>query len=204
MKSLIYFSITVLLLSSCKYLERLELKDYPVTPISAENYKELNGTYSNEADTACGTYRSDKEGDSTFQVTQSTLIPLLITHVPEKAYTFKRDSTGQVLPQEPGWLEMEFTSPKSVTLSFYRNDKFIFSDTIRGRFKKGYFYRNPRWYFAPFIPLFFAYKNELLRIGKSGDNLVVDYYNRNWGMLVIVGGSSKERSKSVYHKKKNE
>ena len=203
MKLIISLSAVILLLISCKHLERLELKKYPVTPLTAENYTELNGTYSNEADTACGTYRNDKEGDSTFQVTWNTLIPLLITHVPEKAYTFRRDSTGKILPQEPGWLKMEFTSPKSVTLSFYRNDQFIFSDTIRGRFKKGYFYRNPRWYFAPFIPLFFAHKNELLRIGKSGDNLVVDYYNRSWGMLFAVGGSSKERSKSVYPKKKS-
>lgn len=204
MKLTLYCSLVILLIVSCKHLERLELKDYPLTPISKENYRELNGTYSNMSDTACGTYRNDKEGDSTFNVVWNTLITTLITHVPDKAYSFKQDSAGNILKQDTGWVKLEFTSSKSLTLSFYRNDKFIFSEIIRGKFKKGYFYRSPRWYFAPFIPLFFAYKNEQVRIGKSGNQLVVDYYLNNWGIFFIAGGAMKECSKSVYQIKKDE
>lgn len=194
------FALLVILTVSCNHLERLKaFEDYPVTPVSKDNYRELNGTYSNQSDTAIGTCYNSHFSDSTETLEVDYLLESLITNIPESAY---RDSAGNLRTSEKGWIQIDFTSPSSAVIRYYRGNQFIFSEEIFGKMKKGYFYRRPRWYFAPFIPLFFAYNNELVRIGKSGEHLVVDYYLNSWGMILIAGGSIKNRSKAVYTRKK--
>lgn len=191
----------IFLTTSCKQLEKLELQEYQITPVSSENHEILNGTYSNLSDTACGTYYNNNFNDSGKTVSRSDLIRSFTKILPSKSV--EPDSNGLV-KQAKEWINIEFVSEKKATVSFYRDEQFCFSKTIRGKFKKGYFYRRPRFYFIPFVPLFFGYKNELVRIGKSGDQLVVDHYDNSFLFLLVGGGWNKERTKSVYSIRKNE
>ncbi|WP_430401664.1 hypothetical protein [Fluviicola sp.] len=192
MKKVLYFSFTLLLLTiSCTQLKRLELKDYPITPVSRENYKELNGTYLNRSDTACGTSYDSRVDRSDIPVTDDDLIRTLITKIPESVDLDQGES-----------VKIEFTSRKKATIGYYRVDKLLFSKVISGKFKNGYFYRRTKWYLIPFFPLFARYENDQVRIGKSGDKLIVDSYYKSFGLYFIAGGSNRGRTKAVYPIKK--
>lgn len=200
MKVISFLFVISLFVAGCKHLEQLELKEYPVTPVSADNYQALNGTYSNVSDTAIGTSYNNHYNTSAKPVAKTNLIQSLVTFLPQQPV--ERDSNG-IIKKEKEWVNIEFVSAKKAILSYYRNEEFLCSKSIKGTFKNGYFYRRPRWYFIPFIPLFFGYKNELIRIGKSGDQLIVDHYDNSFIFLLVGGGWNKERSKSVYPSKKN-
>ncbi|MGV3611381.1 MAG: hypothetical protein ACO1N0_10555 [Fluviicola sp.] len=201
MKFTLVLFVLAFITAGCSQLEKLELKEYPITPVTRENYKLLNGRYSNLSDTACGTFYNNHFNDSKQAVSSSDLMKSLTRFKPSKP--LGSDSNGLVKPVKE-WVNIEFVSAKKATVSFYRNERVCFSKTIRGKFKSGYFYRRPKWYFVPFVPLFFGYKNEQLRIGKSGDQLLVDHYDNSFLFLLVGGGWNKECTKSVYSIPKNE
>ena len=84
----------------------------------------------------------------------------------------------------------------------YHNDKFVFSKNIRGKFRNGYFYRRPKVYVMPLIPLLFGYNFERTRIGiTTNEDLIIDYTINMWGFALVAGSAEKGATSSIYKKK---
>ena len=73
--------------------------------------------------------------------------------------------------------------------------------TINGRFKKGYFYKQPYFICAPFIPLFFGYTIDRYRIGLTESTLIIDNLSSYWWFFIIAGGYKKLHASSTYHRR---
>ena len=93
---------------------------------------------------------------------------------------------------------MKFLSHKRATVTAYQNGAVLFSKSIRGRFKNGYFYAKPKMFIIPFFPIFYAHNFKRVRIGKIGSDLVIDHTLKSWGFALMAGGSDRGRSTSIY------
>ena len=197
MKSISYFFFFLTILFSCKSLSSLGLRDHPVVPVHKKNPGELNGLYSNKHYTICGKLRHIPSSGHN-ELEKSSALTQLIMIVPDKFY---RDESGEIIKEEDKWIKLEFSSKNKASIGLYRNETLMFSKTIHGKFRNNYFYLRPKAFVLPFVPLLFGYNFERARIGKSGNNLIIDYSVNRWGFALVAGGSDKGYTSSVYKSK---
>lgn len=183
-------------ISSCKPLHDLGIKNYPVDSLSTNEYRKLNGIYSNMHINIEGKLKySPYSGMDDLQ--NLTLLDQLFIKVPEKYYI--RANGSQILPEEK-WIKIEFTSARKASVSFYRNDTLVNDKKIRGKMKDGYFYIRPKGFVAPLV-IVFGYHFQRTRLGRSGEYLLVDYSINNWGFALIGGSSIKGFASAAYKPK---
>ena len=137
-------------------------------------------------------------GNGFDELEQQMILNQLFLNIPESYY---RDTEGNMIDPNEKYVKIEFLSSKKATVSFYHNERFVFSKNINGRFKNGYFYLRPKIFVIPIVPLVFGYNFERTRIGKSGSNLLIDYSVNRWGFALVAGSSDKGYTSSVYRKK---
>lgn len=195
--SLVFFIIAILLsTTSCKPLDELGIKNYPVSSLSISEYKKLNGIYSDKHISIEGKLKHSPYSGFD-ELENLSLLDQLFLSVPEKAY---RGGKGNLIPPEEKWVKMEFNTAKKATISLFHNDTFLFAKKIHGKMKDGYFYTRPKIFILPFIVVF-GYNFQRTRIGISGENLIVDYSVNRWGYVIIAGSSDKGYVSSVYKSK---
>ena len=188
-------SILILVTTGCKSLSKVGSNNFQVVNLTKDNFKQLNGTYSNSFDTIIGTINhfpydglSDKQ--------RVTVLNQLFQNFPETAW---RDKNGNMINHKEKWIKIDFNSKKRATISMYHNDKFVFSKNIRGKFKNGYFYLRPKIYVIPIFPLVFGYNFERTRMGKTTDgDLIMDYTVNMWGFALFAGSADKGATSSIY------
>ncbi len=175
--------------AGCKPLSKMGLENHRVTPVTGSEFTRLNGLYRNVSDTVDGRVVFAPYGrfDDTTSV---DLLGHLYYNVPWKKRAWG-DSTSQIA--------LEFQSPTKVNVSLYKADTLVKTWTLKGKFKKGFFYLRPRVWAAPFIPVFFGYNFERAAIGISAGGLVLKYTINYWA-FALVAGSSEVGSVSAFFK----
>lgn len=159
--------------------------------------EKLNGFYSNSPDSIIGGIKhTPYDGFGNFE--RLTILGQLFWNVPESAW---RDSTGKYIEPKLKYVSIAFQSKRKATISLYQNDEFIFSKTIHGKFKNGYFYVRPKILILPIFPIVFGYNFERARIGKLENSLIIDYTVNRWGFALIAGSSDRGVSSSLYKQK---
>ena len=190
----------ILFSTSCTSLTKLGVDDYPNDNLTKKNYSELNGTYSNSHDTIFGKLEhAPFDGYNELELLEhQNILNQLFLIVPESSF---RSEDKKIIDPKEKWIKIEFKSSRKAVVSMYHNDKFVFSKNIHGKYKNGYFYLRPKIFIFPGIPLAFGYSFERARLGKSGDNLLLDYSINMWVVAAISGSSDKGYCSSVYKKK---
>lgn len=193
------FTILTLVVTGCKSLSKVgNTNAQAITTLTKDNFKQLNGIYSNRFDTLIGSI-NHFPGDGQSDEQRITVLFQLFQNYPETAW---RDESGKMIDPKEKWIKIEFNSKKHATISLYQNDKFVFSKNIHGKFKNGYFYLRPKVYVIPLIPLVFGYNFERTRIGKTtDDDLVIDYTVNRWGFALVAGSADIGASSTIYKKK---
>jgi len=188
----------LLTIMSCKPLSKLRIEGYPIEKISKDNYTELNGIYSNQFDTIIGKLEHSP-GHGTFDIlNEQTIMSQLFWPTPEQAL---KDDFGKRIEPEYISVKIEFESSKKAIVSMYQNDQLLFSKSIRGKFKNGYFYLRPKFFIIPLFPLIYGHHFERTRIGKTGNNLTIDYNINTFFIMVMGGGFDKGYASSIYRHK---
>lgn len=169
-------------------MKNLAQAEYPIEPIKREDFSRLDGTYNNRQEIVFGQivhmpYRGMNENDR-------ILLDRLFVNFPDKAY------------EKDVELKIEFTSCRKATVTAYQNGQIFLTKNIRGKFKKGYFYVRPKVFVIPFFPVFYWHNFERVRLGKVGDDLVVDHTLRSWGFALFAGGLDKGCSTSIYKRQR--
>jgi hypothetical protein len=186
MKQSIYIFIIVSIITcSCKPLSETGNKRIGIEQLNNTDFQALNSTYSFNYDTIFGKIKHDPyDGLSDHQ--RISLLNQLFRKFPKTAW---RDENNQVIDPREKWIKIEFLSARQARISFYHNDRFVFSGNIHGKFKYGYFYLRPKMYVVPLIPLVFGYHFERTRIGKTRDDrLLIDHSINRW-LFALVSGS---------------
>ena len=194
MKNLLLIIIIAFTIIGCKPLSKLGIESYTIDNIGKSNLSELNGTYMNQHDTVVGKLRYTP-GSGFDELEELSILNQLFLSVPKIAW---RDSLGTMIEPDEKYIQIEFINSHKAKISFYHNDKFIFTKKIRGKIKNGYFYLRPKAFVIPLIPLIFGYSFQRTRIGKSRDNLIIDYTVNQWGFALVAGSSNKGYSSSVF------
>lgn len=198
MKSVVYFLVaSLLLLSRCKSLSSLGMKEYVANPMHGGNVNALDGMYSNKYDTIIGKLSHGPYAGFNPMINTSAATQL-IWSVPEAYY---RNRDGNQIKSEDKLLKLEFLTKRKAFVSLYENETLLFSKKIRGKVKGNFFYLRPKAFVLPFVPLLFGYHFERARIGKSGDNLIIDYSINSWGFALIAGSSDKGYTSTVYKRR---
>ncbi len=186
----------MLVLLSCKSLSKMGLKEYPATPLSKRNFKSANGTYSEVPDTGNG-QMSREPGTGFYGEKGLTLFDQLPSWIgpPKEAY---RKPNGEDIPPAEKRVKIEFLTAHKARISLYYRDNLLLRKNIRGRFKKGYFYRRPNVCFIPFLPLIAVVHSTRTRIGISEGKLLMDHRVFSWGFALVAGSFTKGHVSSVY------
>jgi hypothetical protein len=153
--------------------------------VTKENFTALNGFYRNKQDTVFGKIRHSPV--HSIADNNESLIDRLFILLPDKRGFY-----------EATLIDIEFISHKMATIKAYKNDSLIFTKNLRGKFKNGYFYVNPKMYIIPFPPLFYVHNFERVRLAKYEGDLIVDHTKMLWGFALLAGGSDYGRSTSIY------
>lgn len=95
-------------------------------------------------------------------------------------------------------MEIKFISVKKGVVNVLQNDTVLFTKNIRGKIRNGYFYVRPKIFIIPFFPILYWHNFERVRIGKIGDDIVIDHTLRSWGFALFAGGSDNGQSTSIY------
>ena len=178
----------VVIFIGCRPLKNLSPTTYQIEPIKKNEFEKLNGRYYNFQDTVFGkiTHNPARGIDEN----NKKLLDRLFVFLPDKAY----DNVVTV--------EIKFISNRLATVNVYENDVFIFTKNISGKIKNGYFYVSPKVFIVPFFPIFYWHNFEQVRIGKVGNDIVLDHTLNSWGITLFGGGSDKGFSTSIYKKLK--
>lgn len=181
---ILFFCLISFLMIGCKGLKDLSTKNVKVEKINQQNFKELNGTYSNRQDTVFGgiehrPYRGVNEYNK-------TLLDRLFIFYPNETY---HDSVI---------IKLDFISSKKARVQALKNDSIIFSRDIRGKIKRGYFYVRPRILMIPFFPVLYVHNFQRIRIGMVNDGIIIDHTIRMWGFALFAGASENGRSSAIY------
>jgi len=185
MKYLIFVQI-ILILSGCSSLTDLSQNNYDILQLNENNYENLNGLYKNYEDTVFGKIiHSPSRG---MDETKRKLLDRLFVSIPNEAYN------KNII------VEFKFISKKEAIINAYQKDSLLFTKSINGKLKNGYFYVKPRVFIIPFFPIFYWHNFERVRISKSNNNLIVDHSLKMWGFALIAGGSDNGLTTSIYLK----
>lgn len=178
--------ITFLILAcSCKPLKNHSPSKNLLDTVAKENFTALNGVYKNKQDTVFGKIRHSPH--HSIADNNESLIDRLFVLVPDKRGFY-----------ETTLVDIEFISKGKARIKAYRNDTLVFSKNLKGKFKDGYFYVNPRVYIIPFFPLYYVHNFERVRIAQYNGNLIVDHTKMLWGFAFMGGGSEYGSSTSIY------
>jgi hypothetical protein len=195
------FAILTFATTGCKSFSKIGSNNFQIVDFTEDDFKQLNGTYSNSFDTIVGTI-NDSSYDGLGDKPRVDVLSQLLKNFPETA---RRDENGKMINPKEKWIKIEFISKKQATINMYHNDKFVFSKTILGKFKNGYFYPRPKILVIPLFPLVFGYNFERARIGKTTeDDLIIDYTVNMLGFAWVAGSVKKGATSSIYKKKKEE
>ena len=168
----------------CRPLKNLSPTTYSIEPIKKGEFEKLNGKYHDIQDTVFG--RIDHYPWRGVDENNRRLIDRLFVFYPNKAY------------EKEVAVEIKFVSYKRATVNAYQNGTILFTKDIHGKFKKGYFYVRPKIFIIPFFPILYWHNFERVRIGKVGDNIIVDHTLKSWGFALFAGGSDNGLSTSIY------
>lgn len=187
MKYRIFFILlSFVFISSCALLKDSKISNTDFEELTKENYEKLNGIYTNYPDTSVGEFNDFPYG--------LPFSPVTLWEQLEKFPIYREDSL------EMQCVEIEFLSQKKVLVKLIETDNLLDSKVIKGRFKKGYFYRRRYFLILPFVPLLFGYESERYRLGLDGTLLIVDYRLKNWWFAVVAGTSHNRTCNSKYKK----
>lgn len=199
-RSIFYILIpSQILLSGCKSLSKAGNHNIHAISLKGDNFKEIEGTYSNSFDTIAGKI-DHYPYDGVSMDKRVTILSQLFHNYPDASWI---DENNSVIDPKDKWIKIVFESKRKATVSMYNDNKFVFSKNIRGKFKNGYFYLRPKIYVIPLVPLVFAYNFERARMGKTINNdLIIDYTVKRWGFSIFSGSEDKGAVSSVYKRKK--
>jgi hypothetical protein len=185
-KLLVIFMATITI--GCGPLKNLGPSTYIIEPIEKSDYAKLNGTYLDIQDTVFGnTVQLPKRG---IDVNNRRLLDRLFIFYPNGA-----NDDGTIV-------NIKFCSNREAIVSAHLSGSVVFTKIIHGKFKNGYFYLRPKVLIIPFFPVFYRHNFERVRLGKMGDDIVVDHSFLWMGFALIDGGSSHGRVTSVYKQAK--
>jgi hypothetical protein len=120
--SLYILTILTLASTSCKPLSEIGNKNVQIENVTKENFRKLNGTYSNNCDTTFGKVtHSPYDGWSDDK--RLTILNQLFKNYPESTW---RDKNNEIIDPKEKWIRIEFQSKKLATISMYHNDNFVF------------------------------------------------------------------------------
>ena len=179
---IITFSI---LAFSCKPLKNHSPSQNLIDVVTKENFSALNGVYKNNQDTVFGKIRHSphhSKADNNMSLTN-------------RLFILVSDRRGF---HHESLVDIEFVSQKLATVKVYRNDSLILTKKLRGKFKNGYFYVNPKMHVIPFFPLYYVHNFERVRLAKYKEDIIVDHTKMLWGFAFMGGGSDYGRSTSIY------
>jgi hypothetical protein len=167
-------------------------KDCPPDSLKVVSFKELNGVYSDGYEIIAGRvfhgpYDGRKDEDRITLLTQ--LVPL------NEVY---RKVNWAGISKKYRSVEVNIISDRRAIISAYDSGEFIFARPVRGKFRNGYFCLRPKFYILPFIPVLFGYYSKRTRIGKCGNDLVVDHRLKYWGFALVAGSSERTVISSTY------
>lgn len=158
--SVVNITAILLLSTGCNSLSNLAPASYQIEQLNKNQFQNLNGIYRNYQDTAFGQIiTTPKQGE---KLKNYGLLDRLFIFIPNEAYS---DST---------LVEIEFVTDKKAIVKSYNNGMLIFSRKLKGELKNGYFYVNPKLLIIPFFPLVYYHTFEQVRIGKVGQNIIID------------------------------
>jgi len=169
---------------SCRPLKNLSPAAYAIEPIRKGEFAKLNGRYNDIQDAVFG--KMEHYPGRGQDENNRRLIDRLFNFYPDKA-----DENGISV-------ELKFTSNKRAIVNAYQNGTVLFTKVIHGKFKNGYFYLRPKIFIVPFFPILYWHDFERVRIGKIGDNIIVDHTLKSWGFALFAGGSDNGLSTSIY------
>jgi hypothetical protein len=166
--------------TACAVIEDTKRAD--LKKINKKNYKKLSGRYSNRPDAYQGFSESSEDGKS---------------FIPKSMWRQLAGYDGGI---KEGWtVSIEFQSKTRAVAKLYEQDKLIAGKIIKGRIRKGYFYRRPYFIGIPFIPLVFGYKTYRYRLALSDDNnLVIDFRWNYYAFAIAAGSYSEGQSHEVF------
>lgn len=176
--------ILILISIGCKPLKNLSPTTYSIEPIPVNELTRLDGRYNNFQDTVFGKIEHFPLGGGVEN--NRTLLDRLFVNYPENGY------------DKWMFIEIKFTTNKNAVVYAYQNGALLFSKNIRGKLKNGYFYLRPKMFIIPFFPVFYWHNFERIRIGKTGNDIVVDHSLMSWGFALFAGGSDYGLSTSIY------
>jgi len=176
--------ILLLISVGCRPLKNLSPTTYSIEPIPENELTKLDGRYSDLQDTVFG--KIEHFPARGMDENNRRLLDRLFNFYPNKAY--EKGTT----------VEIKFTSNKNATVNAYQNGTILFTKNVHGKVKKGYFYVRPKIFIIPFFPVFYWHNFEKVRIGKIGNDIIVDHTLRSWGFALFAGGEDTGRSTSIY------
>lgn len=172
----------------CQSLRNLHPETITIDPIEKSDYTKLNGRYCDEQDTVFGHIRQYPKPAS--QPNERSLA--------RRLFFVHKDWHES----EEKMVELTFTSHKKATVCLYQHDSLIYTKYLRGKFKNGYSYVRPKILFIPFFPIFYVHRFERVRLGKMGQDLVIDHSVCSTGFALLGGGSNNGRNTAVYRSNK--
>jgi hypothetical protein len=175
--------ISIIITSGCSSLKNLSPATYQIEPIKKNEFAKINGRYKNIQDTVFGKINSYYYGEID---SDKRLLDRLFIFFPRKGYS--KEIT----------VEINFVSNKKASVRAYQNETMLFTKSIRGKFKKGYFYVRPKIFIIPFFPVYYWHNFERARIGIIENSIVIDHYSKSWGFALIAGGSEYGHSTVIY------
>jgi hypothetical protein len=185
MNNLKLIALLIIIISmGCRPLKNLTPATYKIEPINKNEFTKLNGRYKNIQDTVFG--KIEHYPGRGIDENNKGLLDRLFIFYPNNVYN--KETT----------VEINFISNKKATISAYQNGAFLFTKTIRGKFKKNYFYVRPKVFIIPFFPVFYWHNFERVRIGKIGNDIILDHTLNSWAFVLIAGGSDSGFSTSIY------
>ena len=179
----LFFS--VFLLTSCMAFKDTTLNKQ--ASITNENYTDINGIYSNlPLDTVLVSYQ---------QVAGPPYYPSPLW---ENTYGYL--SNKRLADTTAKKVKVEIIRHNRIRLTLLKNGEIEKERIIRGRIRDGYFYGRQHFILIPFIPIVFGYNSYRCRIGKTGNDLLIDFKWNYWAFAIIAGGNGKGQSGTTYKK----
>jgi len=170
----------VISIASCAVIT--ETSCYDSEKINRRKYKKLTGKYSNDPIVFEGVSISSENGKS---------------FTPLSLWSQLAGYNKGICADE--WtVTLEFQSKKRAIAKLYQRDSLVEAKMLKGRIRKGYFYRRPYFIAIPFIPLVFGYRTYRYRLALSDKDLVVDYRWNYYAFAIAAGSSGEGQSHKTF------
>jgi hypothetical protein len=170
--------------SACKPLLNLYSESNQIDKVKKNEYSKLNGRYQDTQEKMFGNIKHNRLKEN--NKNNRRLLDRLFVFNP------------QVSEEKPTTVEIIFKTKNKAVINAYQNDSIVFSKKIHGKFKDGYFYLRPKYFIIPIIPIFYWHNFERVRIGKCGNDLIVDHNLKSFVWTFMAGSSDKGQTTSIY------